>query len=211
MTDAATSTAETTDSSSPGTPDKTLKALIDLVLIVIFATIISISAYVGAIPVGGQGVPITLQTFAVMLAGCVLGPWRGTAAVLLYLTLGLFLPVYAEHSTGPGVWTGISWGYLLSFPIAAFVGGALVKWVAGPKGKTHALAIFACSITASILVIHPLGILGMALHQDVSFMTAAAWDLPFWIGDLVKTSLVALIAAEVHRAFPNLLHPGSEN
>ena len=190
--------------------DTALKLLIDLVLIVAFAGLISVCAYIGAIPVGGQGVPITLQTFGVMLAGCVLGPWRGMAAVLLYLALGLFLPVYAGHSTGPGVWTGITWGYLLSFPIAAFVGGALVKWVAGPKGKTHALAVFACSITASILVIHPLGILGMALHQDVSLLVATTWDMPFWLGDLVKTSLVALIAAEVHRAFPNLLHPGSE-
>jgi len=187
------------------------KVAIDIALIAVFAALIAACAYIGAIPVGGQGVPITLQTFGVMLAGCVLGPWRGTAAVLLYLALGLFLPVYAEHSSGPGVWTGISWGYLLSFPIAAFVGGALVKWVAGPKGKTRALAVFACSITASILVIHPLGILGMAIHQDVSFMTAAAWDVPFWLGDLVKTSLVALIAAEVHRAFPQLLHPGTEH
>ncbi len=183
---------------------------VDLALIAAFAALIGACAYIGAIPVGGQGVPITLQTFGVMLAGCILGPWRGAAAVLLYLALGLFLPIYAEHSSGPGVWTGITWGYLLSFPIAAFVGGALVKYVAGPKGKTRAVVVFACSITASILVIHPLGIIGMALHQDVSFMTAAAWDVPFWLGDLVKTSLVAIIAAEVHRAFPQLLHPTSD-
>jgi biotin transport system substrate-specific component len=40
---------------------------------------------------------------------------------------------------------------------------------------------------------------------DVSFTEALAWDTPFWLGDLVKTALVAMVAAEVHRAFPQLL------
>ena len=58
----------------------------DLALIASFAALISALAYVGAIPVGGAGVPITLQTFGVMLAGCLLGPLRGFLSVLLYLT-----------------------------------------------------------------------------------------------------------------------------
>ena len=63
----------------------------------------------------------------------------------------------------------------------------------------------ACSITASILVIHVLGVLGMKLYFDVTLREALTYDMPFWIGDVVKTSLVAMIAAEVHRAFPQLL------
>ena len=177
----------------------------DIALVAAFAALICASAYVGAIPVGSAGVPITLQTFAVMLAGCVLGPVRGFTAVTLYLALGAVgLPVFAEHSSGIGVFTGPSGGYLLSFPIAAALGGFLVQYVARDL-RTRALAVFACSIVASILVIHPLGILGMMIHFDVSFLQAGAWDLPFWLGDLLKTSLVAMIAAEVHRAFPQLL------
>ena len=177
----------------------------DIALVAAFAALISASAYVGAIPVGSAGVPITLQTLTVMLAGCVLGPVRGFSAVTLYLALGAVgLPVFAEHSSGIGVFTGPSGGYLLSFPIAAALGGFLVAHVARDR-RTRALVVFACSITASILVIHPLGILGMMLHFDVSFLEAAAWDVPFWLGDVVKTSLVAMIAAEVHRAFPQLL------
>ena len=177
----------------------------DIALVAAFAALISASAYVGAIPVGSAGVPITLQTLTVMLAGCVLGPVRGFSAVTLYLALGAVgLPVFAEHSSGIGVFTGPSGGYLLSFPIAAALGGFLVAHVARDR-RTRALVVFACSIAASILVIHPLGILGMMLHFDVSFLEAAAWDMPFWLGDVVKTSLVAMIAAEVHRAFPQLL------
>ena len=180
----------------------------DIALVAAFAALISASAYVGAIPVGSAGVPITLQTLTVMLAGCVLGPVRGFSAVTLYLALGAVgLPVFAEHSSGIGVFTGPSGGYLLSFPIAAALGGFLVAHVARDR-RTRALVVFACSIAASILVIHPLGILGMMLHFDVSFLEAAAWDMPFWLGDVVKTSLVAMIAAEVHRAFPQLLQRG---
>ena len=177
----------------------------DIALIAAFAALISASAYVGAIPIGSAGVPITLQTLTVMLAGCVLGPLRGFSAVALYLALGAVgLPVFAEHSSGIGVFTGISGGYLLSFPLAALLGGFLVQYVARER-RTRAIVVFFCSLAASVLVIHTMGIAGMKLYADVSWRQAAAWDMPFWIGDLVKTSLVAMIAAEVHRAFPQLL------
>ena len=177
----------------------------DLALVAAFAALISASAYLGAIPVGSAGVPITLQTLTVMLAGCVLGPLRGFLAVTLYLALGAVgLPVFAEHSSGIGVLTGISGGYLLSFPLAAALGGFLVKYVARDR-RTRAIVVFFCSLAASVLVIHTMGIAGMKLYADVSWREAASWDVPFWVGDLVKTSLVAMIAAEVHRAFPQLL------
>lgn len=197
----ATAQPETRSDTAGGSSSPTR----DIALVAAFAALISASAYVGAIPVGSAGVPITLQTLTVMLAGCVLGPVRGFSAVTLYLALGAVgLPVFAEHSSGIGVFTGPSGGYLLSFPIAAALGGFLVAHVARDR-RTRALVVFACSIAASILIIHPLGILGMMLHFDVSFLEAAAWDVPFWLGDVVKTSLVAMIAAEVHRAFPQLL------
>lgn len=177
----------------------------DLALVAAFAALICVCAYIGAIPVGASGVPITLQTFAVMLAGCVLGPVRGFLAAALYLLLGAIgLPVFAEHSSGLGAFTGPSQGYLWSFPIAAFVGGLLVVAI-GPKRRTSALWVFLCSITASILVIHPMGVAGMKLFFDVSWREALSYDVPFWLGDLVKTTFVAIIAAEVHKAFPRLL------
>ncbi|WP_224276578.1 biotin transporter BioY [Nocardioides lacusdianchii] len=201
-------TATTQPETRPDTTGGSSSPTRDIALVAAFAALISASAYVGAIPVGSAGVPITLQTLTVMLAGCILGPVRGFSAVTLYLALGAVgLPVFAEHSSGIGVFTGPSGGYLLSFPIAAALGGFLVAHVARER-RTRALVVFACSIAASILVIHPLGILGMMLHFDVSFLEAAAWDMPFWLGDVVKTSLVAMIAAEVHRAFPQLLQRG---
>ncbi|KQV65954.1 BioY protein [Nocardioides sp. Root122] len=200
----ATTQAETTPSTPTGSGSSSPSR--DIALIAAFAALVSASAYVGAIPVGSAGVPITLQTLTVMLAGCILGPVRGFAAVTLYLALGAVgLPVFAEHSSGIGVFSGISGGYLLSFPIAAALGGFLVQYVARDR-RTRAIVVFFCSLAASVLVIHTMGIAGMKLYADVSWREAASWDMPFWIGDLVKTSLVAMIAAEVHRAFPQLLH-----
>ena len=193
---------DTTHGDSPTTSSSPAR---DIALVAAFAALISASAYVGAIPVGSAGVPLTLQTLTVMLAGCILGPLRGFSAVTLYLALGAVgLPVFAEHSSGIGVFTGISGGYLLSFPVAALLGGFLVKYVARDR-RTRAIVVFFCSLAASVLVIHTMGIAGMKLYADVSWREAASWDMPFWIGDLVKTSLVAMIAAEVHRAFPQLL------
>jgi biotin transport system substrate-specific component len=198
--------AETTEPTSPATtPRRRRSVTTDLALIAGFAALISACAYVGAIPVGGAGVPITLQTFGVMLAGCVLGPVRGFLAVSLYLLLGAIgLPVFAEHSSGLGVFSGPSAGYLIAFPLAAALGGFLVEYVAR-EHRTRAIWVFFCSLAGSVLVIHPLGILGMKLYLDASWHEAFTYDTPFWIGDLLKTTVVALVAAEVHRAFPQLL------
>src|SRR3954470_18376001 len=180
--------AETTDNSSAATtaaPERRRRSTTtDLALVAALAALISACAYLGAIPVGGAGVPITLQTFGVMLAGCLLGPVRGFLAVSLYLLLGAIgLPVFAEHSSGLGVFTGPSGGYLLAFPFAAALAGFLVKYVARDR-RTRAISVFLCALAGSVLLVHPVGILGMKLYFDVSWHQALLYDTPFWIGDL---------------------------
>ncbi|MFC5493328.1 biotin transporter BioY [Nocardioides caricicola] len=197
--------AETTPTSTEAPAKRRNKTTTDLALIASFAALISACAYIGGIPTGGSGIPITLQTFGVMLAGCVLGPARGFLAVSLYLLLGAIgLPVFADHSSGLGVFSSASAGYLIAFPFAAALAGFLVKYVAR-ENRTRAVYVFFCSLAGSVLVIHPLGIIGMKLYFDVSWHEAFTYDTPYWIGDLLKTTLVALVAAEVHRAFPWLL------
>lgn len=195
-------------STTPGTgalPTARRLTTTDLALVAAFAALISACAYLGGIPVGGAGVEITLQTFGIILAGCVLGPVRGFLAAALYLVLGAVgLPVFAAHSSGLGVFTGISAGYLWSFPLVALLAGLLVSLAARRAGPTRAFVLFLCALPA-VLLNHTLGVVGMKLHADVSWATAWAWDAPFWVGDLLKVAVVALVAAEVHRAFPHLL------
>jgi len=175
----------------------------DLALIAVFAALIAAAAYTAAIPVGGANVPLTLQSFAIILAGLVLGPVRGFLAASLYLLLGLVgLPVFAEHTSGAAVFTGPSAGYLYSFPVVAAVAG--IGAVLVGANRTRALFLFVPAL-AAILVNHAFGIVGMRIYFDVSWAKAAAFDAPYWIGDLVKGAIAAIVAAEVHRAFPQLL------
>ena len=92
--------AEPTTSPTTSAPRRRSTAT-DIALIAAFAALIAACAVVGGIPVGGAGVDITLQTFGVLLAGCVLGMVRGFLAVSLYLLLGAIgLPVFAGHTGG---------------------------------------------------------------------------------------------------------------
>src|SRR5881394_3647346 len=72
-------------------------------------------------------VPITGQTFSVLLVGASLGVARGGASALLYVLLGLVFPVYAGHGEGWDVITGASGGYLVSYPFVAALTGFLAE------------------------------------------------------------------------------------
>lgn len=199
-------TADSTqDSAAAGAPARRHRSTTtDIALIAAFAALISACAYIGGIPVGGGQVAITLQTFGVMLAGALLGPWRGFLAVALYLALGASgLPVFSEHSSGLGTFSSASAGYLWSFPVAALLTGLLVQYAARSH-RTRALAVFLCAVPGMVLN-HLAGVVGMKLFFDISWPTAFTYDAPFWLGDIIKILVVALVAAEVHRAFPQLL------
>lgn len=175
----------------------------DLALVAAFAALIAVCSYLAAIPIS-SGVPITLQSFAVLLAGLTLGPVRGFLAVCLYLLLGLVgLPVFAEHSSGAAVFNGPTAGYLYSFPIAAAVAGLLVTYVAGAR-RTRAIFVLGAAVVATVIN-HAGGIIGLHTVLPLTWHKAAAIDAPFWVGDLVKAAVAAIVAAEVHRAFPQLL------
>lgn len=177
----------------------------DLALVAAFAALISVCSYAAAIPVGGAGVPITLQTFAVLLAGLVLGPVRGFCAVGLYLLLGLAgLPVFAQHTSGAAVFTGATSGYLWTFLLTAFIAG-LGAHLVGPRLRTRAVVLFVAALVATV-VNHIGGIVGLHLViPGTSWHGAAVIDAPYWVGDIVKAAVASIVAAEVHRAFPNLL------
>lgn len=176
----------------------------DLALIAVFAALVAVFSVVPGVPVGP--VPITLQTLAVILSGLVLGPWRGFAATTLYLLVGFAgLPVFAGGAGGLGVLAKPSIGYLLSFPIAALLAGAFARWLAGPERRARFLWLFLSGFGASVLIVHPAGILGLMVVAKMGVNAAIATDLVFWPGDVVKNLVAAAIAVAVHKAFPALL------
>lgn len=101
-------------------------------------------------------VPITLQTAAVYASGLYLGGRSGFLAQLLYLVLGLFLPVFAGDGYGTGYLFGaVSAGYLLSYPLAAAFIGALSKRWKTFSGSTLAMLLGSAVVfTAGVVWLH---------------------------------------------------------
>lgn len=186
------------------TPARTESPAYDLALVAVFAGLIAALALAPAIPVGALGVPITLQTLGVALTGLILGPWRGFLATVLYLVVGLAgLPVFAGGAAGLGVLAKPSVGYLLSFPFAAAVAGFVAYALLRRFGPRWYL-LFGAAFLASILIVHPAGVVGMANVAKLDLWAAAALDLAYWPGDVVKSLAAGIVAAQVHKAFPGL-------
>lgn len=126
-------------------------------------------------------VPITLQVFAVLLTGLLLGPRWGSLAQLQYLALGAFgLPVFAAGGVGIGTILGLTGGYLVSYPIAVCVMG----WIARPEGEGSTLSRQALACVAGLAIIYGLGCAWYAAMIHASLVAVVlpgalifvAWD-----------------------------------
>ncbi|CAM3048919.1 Biotin transporter BioY [Arthrobacter ulcerisalmonis] len=178
----------------------------DLGLIAVFAALVAAAALAPALAITGIGVPITFQTLAVMLTGLVLGPARAFAAVGLYVLLGLAgLPIFSLGRSGLSVLAGPSAGYIIAFPIAAAVVGWLATVVIRRTVKARAIWFFVAAAVTSAVVIHSLGIAGIALTTKATLGQAFLSDAVFYPGDIVKNIVAAGIAVALHRAFPDIL------
>lgn len=177
----------------------------NVALIAAFAALIAVCALLPALTVNGL-VPITLQTFAVLLSGAVLGARRGFLAVLLYLLVGAAgLPVFSGGSAGLGVFAGPTVGYLIGFPLGAALCGFLVERLPRRSSAVRTVLVFLCGLAGSAAFIHTLGVTGLVLRADMSWAAAWKFELTFVPGDLLKNAAMALVATAVHRAFPDLL------
>ncbi|MEV7574424.1 biotin transporter BioY [Pseudarthrobacter sp. NPDC089323] len=178
-----------------------------LALISVFAGLIAASAIVPGISVGGFGVPITLQTLAIMVTGLVLGGSRGAAAVALYLLLAFAgLPIFSGGRAGLQVLAGGSAGYIVGFLVAAYlIGIAAEQIIRRSPAKRRGLWFFLAAIIVTVFASHMLGVLGMMINLKLSWQAAFASDLIFYPGDIVKDAVASAVAVAAHRAFPDIL------
>ena len=145
-----------------------------------------LTALAAQISIPMRPVPITGQTFAVLLTGALLGSRLGAAAMIVYLVEGAIgLPFFSEGRSGIGHLFGLTGGYLVAFPAAAFITGAFAEngW------DKRLLSAVAAMLVGSIVIIAA----GWAwLSQFMSPATAFATGVkPFIIGDIVKILLAA--------------------
>ncbi len=174
----------------------------DLSLIAVFAALLAASIAVPGINVGPLGVAITLQTLVVSLCGLVLGLGRGTAAVGLYLLLGLVgLPIFSGFRAGVAVLASPSAGYIVGFLFGVVVVGLLA--VVAVRSRWRAAALFGAAM-AGTLVIHLSGIVGFVM-KGMGVQAAIVADAIFLPGDIIKNVLAVIVALSLHRAFPELL------
>ncbi len=154
-------------------------------LVVAFSLLTALAAQI-SIPIGP--VPITGQTFAVLLTGALLGSRAGAAAMMVYLLEGAVgLPFFSNGSGGLAHLLGPTGGYLVAFPAAAYVTGAFAENGWDKRFLTAAAAM----LVGSLVIIF----VGWAwLSQFMPPMVAfKAGVTPFIIGDIVKIALAAAV------------------
>lgn len=168
-------------------------------LIALFAALI---AALGLIPQIALpfGVPITAQSLGIMLCGTVLGAKRGALAVLLFLLLvALGLPLLAGGRGGLGVFTSPTAGFLVGFPIAAFVTGLITEtWRKGPLAVSASVA----SVIGGIVVLYIFGIGGLSLVLGKSVPEATMLVAAFIPGDILKAAIAGMLTAALAKARP---------
>jgi biotin transport system substrate-specific component len=163
----------------------------DAVAIVGFALLTALAAQI-TIPLGFTPVPWTGQTFAVLLAGGVLGSRRGALSMLLYVSLGAVgLPFYAEGTGGWTAATGATAGYLVGFIVAAFVIGLMAE-----HGQDRKLSTSIPAFLAGTIIIYTFGAgwlaydLGLPLTAGAGESSAISLGVaPFLVGDVFKALL----------------------
>jgi biotin transport system substrate-specific component len=161
----------------------------DVALVLAGALLIYLTALV-AIPVPGSPVPITGQTFGVLLVGGALGFRRGLVAVALYVLLGVVgMPFFAEGKGGISVIWGATGGYLIGFVAAGALVGRLAElgWDRKLGGALGAMLL-------GSVVIYAIGLpwLGVVTSSTPA-QTVEMGLTPFVLGDALKLALAAVL------------------
>jgi biotin transport system substrate-specific component len=179
---------------------------IDITLVGMFVALMAIGANVTSFLVIG-GVPITLQTFFAILAGLLLGSRIGAIAMTTYALVGLVgVPVFAKFGAGFSTIISPTFGFILSFIVAAYVVGKIVE-----KNKSYAAFVIAALV--GLVINYGLGTNWMyfgykfwaAAPEGFSYKMAWAWMAVPLPKDLLLTILAGVMA---HRLEKTVLSKG---
>lgn len=174
-----------------------------LAFVPLFAALLAVFGLIPKIDLP-LGVPITLQTLGVMLAGCLLGPKRALQAMALFLfAVAIGLPLLSGGRGGIGVFFAPSAGYLLGWPLGALFTGALMQRLPSASPRAAAVSAFWASALGGLLVVHLCGVLGLMVLAHLSPTQALLGTLVFVPGDLVKCVITALVVHTVARGLPD--------
>lgn len=171
-------------------------------LSVLFAVLLWAATAAGAMPIPGTPVPITLQTFVVMLAGLMLTPGQAAGAVTMYLAAGAAgLPVFAGGMSTAAL-VSPAGGFLLGFLPGVLV-TALFKGPRRTDSTAHAmltaLRYGAASLIGCVVVVYAVGIAMQSVLTGAPVVAIATASAGFIVGDVVKATVASLAAAGIAR------------
>lgn len=156
--------------------------------VVFFLSATVLGAYV-RVPLPFTPVPVTLQTFFVLLAGAYLGAGAGASSQLIYVVLGAAgAPVFAGAACGLSSIFGPTGGYLLGFAAAAFLIGALKPYCAASYPRLLALFVLAAFVILLLGTLWLKAVLGVTAGKAFTLGMA-----PFIAGDLFKACAASLV------------------
>jgi len=164
----------------------------DIVLIVSGSLFVAALAQI-EIPLPFTPVPITGQTFGVLLIGAAMGSKRGAASLVLYILEGaLGLPFFAGGAYGLDILIGATGGYLIGFMIAAYIVGLLAE-----RGLERSVRTSFIPFLIGTIVIYSCGVTWLAILFGNLGKALAAGLIPFVLGDICKmiAAAIALPAA----------------
>lgn len=181
---------------------------LDLVLVAMFAALTAVMGLIPPITVGILPVPITLQTLAVMLAGALLGPWRGALSqVLLIALVAAGLPLLAGGRGGMGALLGPTGGYIFGWVLGALVIGLITVsfYDRARAAWINAVILFAACIVGGVLVVYLMGSGWLSMTTGMDIGTALKGNVVFIPGDTAKAVIATAVALLVHRSYRGLL------
>ncbi|MCK6258303.1 biotin transporter BioY [Fictibacillus sp. KIGAM418] len=178
---------------------------IDLTLAAMFAALMAVGGNITAwIPalVFGQ-VPVTLQTFFCILAGLLLGSRLGAVSMIVYTLVGLAgAPVFAGFSGGPSIIFKPTFGFILSFILAAYVAGKILE-----MAKKPSLPVFFLASFAGLIVNYFVGttflyaaLTNWAAVEGVTYLSTWKGMLLFLPKDVILTAVTAVISPRIYKA-----------
>ena len=165
----------------------------DICMMALFTALTAVMAQI-SVPMP-LGVPMTMQTFAIMLTGMAIGARRGFFSILAYVLLGTAgVPVFAQLSGGMGIVFGPTGGFILSFPLMA--------WIVGMGAERGGVAAVVIGLFAGIVVNYAAGMLMFCMITGQSAEAAfMACVFPFIPTGVIKAVMAALLGTRLRAKF----------
>ncbi|WP_438836679.1 biotin transporter BioY [Streptococcus pluranimalium] len=166
-----------------------------LIQISLMATLIIILGLMPPLPLGFIPVPIVLQNLGIMLAAILLGVKKGSLAILIFLILGLFLPVFTGGGTTLVVFAGPTAGYVVGWLLMPLALAGLRRLLP----FSHPLVSFALVWLSGVLLVDVIGAIYLAHYTNAPLLPSLLSNLVFIPGDSIKAAIATIIGTKYRK------------